>query len=40
MESFAYVPEKFKVAIADAAGKEDGGVLISLQLKKKKKKLL
>lgn len=31
MGSFAYVPEKFEVAIADAARKEDGGVLISLQ---------
>ena len=36
MGSFANVPEKFDVAIADTARKKDEGILISLQLKKKK----
>ena len=39
MGSFANVPEKFDVAIADTARKKDEGILISLQLKKKKKAL-
>ena len=38
MGSFANVPEKFNVAIADTARKKDEGILISLQFKKKKQK--
>lgn len=39
MGSFANVPEKFNVAIADTARKKDEGILISLQFKKKKNAL-
>lgn len=34
MGSFANVPDKFNVAIADTARKKDEGILISLQFKK------
>ena len=40
MGSFANVPEKFNVAIADTARKKDEGILISLQFKKKNKNAL
>lgn len=38
MGSFANIPEKFNVAIADTTRKKDEGILISLQLKNNKNK--